>query len=108
MMRCGKCGRQTCVTHRCVWHEGRTCDDYNADERVLEEMAQLQALNKRLKTVVWCPWCGDCVEQNDGCDHMTCFCGHEFCWRCLVPYGGPDGIWKVGNLAHDPSCKFHM
>ncbi|MFH1832351.1 MAG: IBR domain-containing protein [bacterium] len=30
-----------------------------------------------------CPKCGNGVEKDGGCDHMTCKCRHEFCWRCL-------------------------
>jgi hypothetical protein len=25
--RCRACQVQTCVTHRCLWHKGRTCDE---------------------------------------------------------------------------------
>ncbi len=135
VLRCGKCRQRTCFTHRCVWHDGRTCKQYDADARASEEVAQLQAL----EGVVRCPGCGSGVEKKGGCcrrltavlspltplppfdhflisvwlllyrcDHMTCRCGHEFCWRCLASYGGPDGIWKVGNRAHKPTCQFHM
>jgi hypothetical protein len=31
-----------------------------------------------------------------------------FCLRCLAPYDGADGIRQVGNIAHKPSCPFHM
>ncbi|CAJ1436964.1 unnamed protein product [Effrenium voratum] len=34
-----------------------------------------------------CPKCGNPIEKNGGCMHMTCRkpggCGHEFCWICL-------------------------
>jgi hypothetical protein len=102
-MRCAKCGRRTCVTHRCEWHEGRTCEAYDADARASEE-----ALLQALQAVVPCPMCCSWVEKNGGCDLMRCHCSYEFCWRCKAPYGGPDGIWEVGNKAHQPSCKFHM
>jgi len=29
-----------------------------------------------------CPGCGSRVEKSDGCDHMTCLCGCEFCFEC--------------------------
>jgi hypothetical protein len=22
------------------------------------------------------------IQKNGGCDHMTCKCGYEMCWRC--------------------------
>ncbi|KIW77942.1 hypothetical protein Z517_07775 [Fonsecaea pedrosoi CBS 271.37] len=29
-----------------------------------------------------CPTCGIMVEKTDGCDHMNCVCGIEFCYVC--------------------------
>lgn len=29
-----------------------------------------------------CPGCGSRIEKTDGCDHMTCLCGYEFCYQC--------------------------
>ena len=29
-----------------------------------------------------CPQCKNAVEKKVGCDHITCVCGYEFCYRC--------------------------
>ncbi|TNV77871.1 hypothetical protein FGO68_gene2248 [Halteria grandinella] len=29
-----------------------------------------------------CPFCKFWVEKSQGCDHMRCRCGKEFCYRC--------------------------
>ena len=92
-----------------MWHEGRTCAQYDADAAASDEVALVQAL----EGVRRCPACGTGVEKSGGCDHMTCRpaaggCGHEFCWLCLAPYGGSAGIRAVGNRAHAATCQYHM
>ncbi|CAM4852693.1 unnamed protein product [Rotaria socialis] len=39
-----------------------------------------------------CPNCGEFVEKNGGCPHMTCKCGSEYCWMCLKR-------WSAHNYA---------
>lgn len=29
-----------------------------------------------------CPNCRNAVERNGGCDHMSCRCGKQFCYKC--------------------------
>jgi len=42
-----------------------------------------------------CPRCKRRIKKNGGCDHMTCLCGHEMCWRC-------GGDWcKNGRRGHN-------
>jgi len=33
-----------------------------------------------------CPKCGEYIEKNGGCNHMTCLCKHEFWWSTLQPF----------------------
>eukprot|EP00434_Breviolum_minutum_P021752 symbB.v1.2.019200.t1/scaffold1512.1/size114451/11 len=47
---------------------------------------------------------GGGYKSQEECDHVTCECGHEFCWDC--------GIDRRIPLAHDnrwhkPSCRYH-
>jgi ariadne-1 len=37
-----------------------------------------------------CPQCSNAIQKNLGCMHMTCKCGHQFCWLCL-------GKWSEHN-----------
>ena len=104
ILRCVSCGQRTCFTHRVPWHEGRTCAQFDGDARASEEVALVQALDG----LVRCPRCSQGVEKSGGCDHMTCRCGFEFCWRCQAPYRGEQGIFEVGNRAHRSTCQYYM
>lgn len=33
-----------------------------------------------------CPSCQEMIEKAEGCDHMQCDCGHEFCYQCGRSY----------------------
>ena len=106
IMRCHVCHSNTCFTHHCPWHQGRTCKQYDRDARKSEEVALLQCLENASKFKK-CPNCQNGVEKNGGCDHMTCRCKHEFCWLCLAPYGGATGIRKKGPTAHHTTCAYY-
>lgn len=34
-------------------------------------------------------------------------CRFEFCYACLAPYAGAEGIRIKGNTAHATTCKHH-
>ncbi|KAH7393088.1 hypothetical protein BKA66DRAFT_320879 [Pyrenochaeta sp. MPI-SDFR-AT-0127] len=78
--RCDNCNTDTCRHCRTMGHVGRGCTTDQATEQV-----------RALAAVVgWktCPACTTMVERRDGCLHMTCRCGAEFCYRC-------GGYWQV-------------
>mmetsp|Transcript_9800 Transcript_9800/g.21227 ORF Transcript_9800/g.21227 Transcript_9800/m.21227 type:complete len:319 (-) Transcript_9800:1836-2792(-) len=104
-VRCHACDFKTCFRHKCEWHAGRTCEEYDEDARKSDEVSLLQLLeHSRFRR---CPRCHHAIEKNKGCDHMTCRCKHQFCWRCLAPYEGDNGIFKRGNRAHEETCKHY-
>ncbi|CAE7192847.1 ARI4 [Symbiodinium natans] len=34
-----------------------------------------------------CPRCASVIEYESQCKHMTCRCGHSFCWLCTKDAG---------------------
>lgn len=34
-------------------------------------------------------------------------CEHEFCYQCSAPYDGDQGIYEIGNSAHDADCRHY-
>ncbi|KAH6712572.1 hypothetical protein BKA61DRAFT_692712 [Leptodontidium sp. MPI-SDFR-AT-0119] len=48
-----------------------------------EELASELYIKRNTKT---CPRCLWAMEKTEGCNHMTCHCGHSFCWLCLATW----------------------
>jgi len=74
LMNCRRCGSGTCRHCRDRAHEGRECiaDVGTQQARALAEAHGWQA----------CPNCAHMVEKSQGCLHMTCRCGTQFCYAC--------------------------
>ena len=53
------------------------------------------------------PVCGDKGRPvMGGCNHVTCKCGHEWCWMCYKPWsehggGGIGGGYVEEKVAHE-------
>ncbi|RLN03079.1 hypothetical protein C2845_PM13G19010 [Panicum miliaceum] len=81
---CPSCRRLFCA--RCAvapWHAGVTCAEYKGlrkgdsgkEDMLLLEMAKGRKWKR-------CPKCAFFVEKRDGCLHIRCRCGFEFCYGC--------------------------
>ncbi|KAK7246092.1 hypothetical protein RIF29_40951 [Crotalaria pallida] len=86
-VECPVCQRFICVECEVPWHSSMSCEQY---QDLLEEdrdssdiTLHLLALNKRWKR---CQLCRRMIELTQGCYHMTCWCGHEFCYSCSAEY----------------------
>lgn len=89
------------MASKCKWNANHDCP------KCLTSLAMAQ--NFTLKSVLGfiyfiflankCPKCEIPIERISGCPHMTCPCGHEFCWFCLK-----DHAENLNNLntVHEP------
>jgi hypothetical protein len=84
---CEKCRKVYCVSCKVTWHEGKTCEQNiaengdNPDEKLFEELAKDNKYKK-------CPHCDRWVERSEGCIHMSCRCGKDFCYQCGTKWEG--------------------
>ena len=61
-------------------------DDNRDEETVFSPKPKPQEVEPLQLEGRLCPKCRRFINKNGGCPHMTCKCGHEFCWTCLRTY----------------------
>ncbi|KAI0120398.1 hypothetical protein F4776DRAFT_253283 [Hypoxylon sp. NC0597] len=95
---CGSCHTKVCCECNNPWHGSRPCA---ADEETNQILQQA-------KEEGWqrCYNCRNMVELKEGCNHMTCRCGAEFCmicglkWKtCECPWFSYDAV-EADHLDH--------
>ncbi|KAG8933607.1 hypothetical protein FRC02_011529 [Tulasnella sp. 418] len=79
---CPACQRMICVKCRAPWHTGLTCAEF-ADQNTADQLTYDLAKRSGWRR---CPRCKMIVERSSGCPHMSCRCGHHFCYRCGSDY----------------------
>ncbi|KAJ7296795.1 hypothetical protein O6H91_Y098800 [Diphasiastrum complanatum] len=107
-VNCVECERLFCAECRVPWHKYKTCDEYqklppelrDAEDVKLHQLAE----NKNWKR---CKECRCMIELAEGCFHMTCRCGYEFCYVCGAPWKNKEAtckckLWDEHNLIREP------
>jgi hypothetical protein len=76
------CGYAVCNHCRGEAHHSFSCYQYNHYRNEFNDLLYNgdMIMGKR------CPKCRAFIEKDGGCSHMKCFCGTQFCWRCLTVY----------------------
>ncbi|GIL69384.1 hypothetical protein Vretimale_13512 [Volvox reticuliferus] len=114
-VRCPGCRKPLCVRCRVLWHSGLSCAQHRAlqsrsggdDEAALLGVAGEHGWKP-------CPQCRHMVELAHGCNHITCKCGAEWCYKCGAPWRrvqqsavlpGPAGAFLRGRSIPTCSCQ---
>ncbi|KAL4439319.1 hypothetical protein ABPG74_016982 [Tetrahymena malaccensis] len=82
---CPKCMKSYCLNCKCEYHKDQTCSEYKISKNFTEDDFKLEklAVDQKFRK---CSNCKIWVEKNQGCDHMTCRCGYQFCYICGGAY----------------------
>eukprot|EP00884_Botryococcus_braunii_P011602 jgi/Botrbrau1/20442/Bobra.145_2s0007.1 len=86
---CPGCGDLLCCHCRSPWHTGYTCRQYQAlpdHEKVSEEDRATANILRHAEGYQQCKWCKSVIDLADGCFHITCRCGHNFCYLCGITW----------------------
>ncbi|ETV77981.1 hypothetical protein H257_08207 [Aphanomyces astaci] len=78
---CPKCALEFCAACGLRWHAEFDCA---MNKLHLEDEKAAALLQATIDKLQWkrCPWCRAVVERASGCAHITCRCGHHFCYKC--------------------------
>jgi len=85
---CPTCKKRYCLKCRVDYHTGSTCEAYqkwSVENGLSDDLFGDFVKGHKFKQ---CPGCKHWVEKIEGCNHMSCTCGYEFCYRCGADYDG--------------------
>ena len=78
---CPLCKKEYCLNCKDEWHKNLTCQQYRDTKNVDKLDKQFMDFVTGAKFKM-CPRCKFWVEKNQGCNHMRCRCGADFCYLC--------------------------
>ncbi|XP_010419131.1 PREDICTED: probable E3 ubiquitin-protein ligase RNF217 [Camelina sativa] len=83
---CPSCHRLFCVQCKVTWHAGIGCEEFqkygNTKKKSSDEEDALLVQMAKNKQWRRCPQCKYYVDKVDGCLHINCRCGFQFCYGC--------------------------
>ncbi|KAK9940217.1 hypothetical protein M0R45_016888 [Rubus argutus] len=104
--KCMKCHYYFCINCMVPWHYKMSCEEYKKSHPYPPKEDQL--LNSLATTKKWrnCEKCNHMVELVEGCYHITCRCGYEFCYTCGAEWKNKKPtcscpIWDERNIIHE-------
>ena len=98
---CGVCRQRTCVyCNRDPSQDHSLCAKYGSAKLAIEEAISEGSCRR-------CPKCRKRGQKNESCVHITCHCGHQFCYVCLkdtAQIGGDWGAHRNGTTTDRNRC----
>ncbi|KAL2132302.1 hypothetical protein VTI74DRAFT_3965 [Chaetomium olivicolor] len=82
--KCVACGFGYCLEHANE-HVGERCEQYKR-RRHKQDRADRASAEEVEKISKPCPNCKKPIYKYTGCNHITCLCGHEWCYVCFAPF----------------------
>lgn len=77
------CGEILCIHCKESQHIPLTCDEAGVYLTAIKTNETKGVYQEQYTVrVKRCPECNNFCERSDGCSHMTCMCGAEFCYVC--------------------------
>ncbi|XP_060116913.1 E3 ubiquitin-protein ligase RNF216-like [Heteronotia binoei] len=98
------CEKTTCRKCRGLWeeHKDMTCDELAEKDNVKYRTSIEEKMTAAL--VQKCPNCAVSVMKMDGCNHLFCRCGAEFCHLCRGAAKGYDHFCMI-HCTTGPRCR---
>ncbi|CAI2377442.1 unnamed protein product [Moneuplotes crassus] len=93
---CTDCKVWYCASCRVEFHYYNSCKEYRAINGLPEPdfgstgARTFKHLVENHNGFQQCTNCKNIVEKSGGCDHITCLCGYEFCYKCGGKYRNCD------------------
>lgn len=84
IMACDGCKNQYCSYCLFKHNLSITCEQAKTERDDIANEANMAWI---IENTMQCARCGNAVERNQGCNHMTCKCGYEFCYVCGKVWG---------------------
>ncbi|CAL1403364.1 unnamed protein product [Linum trigynum] len=108
--KCLKCHGLFCIDCKVPWHSAMNCDMYRRVNPNPPEDAKLKFL---ASSNLWrqCKKCSHMIELAEGCYHMTCRCGNEFCYNCGAEWKDKKAtcscpLWIEDNILYNDELGF--
>ncbi|XP_041015196.1 probable E3 ubiquitin-protein ligase RNF217 [Juglans microcarpa x Juglans regia] len=89
---CPFCHRLFCAHCNVPWHPGVDCEEFQRlDENERGRNDLLVRELARDRKWMKCPNCNYIVERTEGCLHIICRCGFQFCYGCGIQWTDDHG-----------------